>query len=145
MNLNAEYDTYRDKFIKEHGVFMYKVPSVPRPPPDPNNLNANYEQKRHDIDIQNMEYMPYNFEKYRNPNLDLEGGDSKYDNDIQRLYDAHDMNTTAILHANDIKLPFDARKDKSAIHIQRAWRTCIADPSYKMCRKRLMEEFRCII
>ena len=66
MNLNAEYDTYRDVFIKEHGVFMYKTlntPKIPKPPIDPNNLNAAYEQKRHDISIQNMDYMPYNFQE----------------------------------------------------------------------------------
>ena len=148
MNLNAEYDTYRDKFFKEHGVFMYKVPSVSRPPPAPNNLNAAYEQKRHDMNIQNMDYMPYNFDDenstYQHPH-DIGAKDRKYDNDIQRLYDAHDMSTTTILHATDIQLPFDARKDKSAIRIQRAWRTCINDPSYRMCRKRLMAEFQSMI
>jgi hypothetical protein len=147
MNLNADYDTYRDKFIKEHGVFMHKAPSVPTPPTDPNNLNAAYEQKRNDINIQNMDYMPYNFEQYQCRDLDLKlfGEKNQYDNDIQRLYDAHDMSTTAILHATDIQLPFDTRKDKSAIHIQRTWRRCINDPSYMMCRKRLMDEFRCMI
>ena len=32
-------------------------------------------------------------------------------------------------------------KIKAATRIQRAWRRCVSDPSYKICRARLMREF----
>ena len=35
--------------------------------------------------------------------------------------------------------------DKPAIKIQRAWLNCIANPKFKVCRRRLMREFSDLI
>lgn len=147
-SLNREYETYRNWFILNNGVYKYILPPKPISKPiDPKNLNATYEQQRQEYAIQNREYMPYNAlqyqSMYQNPS-NLGVNDDTYTgacSDLKKLYDENDLKTMKIIHAPDIQLPFDVRKDKAAIRIQRAWRACINNPSYSLCKKRLLNEF----
>lgn len=141
-NINLEYETYRENYIKKYGFskYMYK----PEKYLELNalnlnalNLNASYDKIRDDLFIQNKEYMPHSFSKW-----DMKVYQDIMDNDIKRLHYDNDMDNLKIVHAPDIELPFDARKDKASIRIQRAWRECINNPSYKVCRKRLLSEFK---
>ena len=145
-SLNKEYDAYRDWFIREHGMYRYTLPPSTIPKPiDPRNLNTAYEQQRQELSIQNREYMPYNALQYQslyqNPSNPSDFSYTGACSDLQKLYDENDLKTMKIIHAPDIQFPFDAGKDKAALRIQRAWRACISDPSYSLCRKRLLHEF----
>jgi hypothetical protein len=75
--------------------------------------------------------MPYNFPKYNN--YCFLGGeiDAKIDNVIQ--------------HRPDIQLPFNVKKEKAASRIQKAWHNAINNPSFELCRKRLLCEFFSLI
>ena len=38
-------------------------------------------------------------------------------------------------------IPFSIKKERAVIKIQNAWRKSITDPNYKICKKRLLNEF----
>jgi hypothetical protein len=106
--------------------------------------NAEMEFRTQPCEQQYKEYVPYNLLKlsiYQHP-LYIGLNTLHEDNEFTKLFNANHMNIVEIIHAPDINLPFNARKDKAAIHIQRAWRICISNPLYKMCRKRLMDEWQ---
>jgi hypothetical protein len=159
LSLNSDYEKYRDNFIKEHGLYkftstsQYKQTTIKQPNLDKHfSLNYEYENARAELASQYKEYMPYGsytllkyktsrITKYQHPNHLGEANIHVMDSDLDKLWKDNDMDNLKIFHSPDIELPFDARKDKYAIHIQRAWRRCISNPSYKVCRKRLLDEF----
>jgi hypothetical protein len=54
------------------------------------------------------------------------------------------MDTTtdgSILHQSGIQLPFSIKKDKAASRIQQRWREAICNPSYRVCKDRLLREY----
>ena len=38
-------------------------------------------------------------------------------------------------------MPFSIKKERAAVKIQNAWRKSITNPNYKICKKRLLNEF----
>ena len=146
-NINLEYEILRDNYIKEYGIYKYiYTPEKQLDYSDKNNLNSAYERLRDDARLQNKDYLPYSFRKWDNklhqqPKYIFANESPIIDNDIKQLHDDNDMGNLKILHAPNIELPYDSRKEKAAIRIQRVWRECISNPSYLICRKRLLDEF----
>ena len=59
------------------------------------------------------------------------------------LHGEMDISTDCtILHEYGLQLPFEVKKDKAARMIQQIWMNAISNPSFGMCKRRLLREYR---
>lgn len=68
-----------------------------------------------------------------------ETDDSRYYEDLFRLHSKYCKQTTRMYHLYNNVTMF--RKNVCAKKIQNAWRRCIANPEYNVCKQRLQREF----
>jgi hypothetical protein len=71
--------------------------------------------------------MPYNLSEYNYSSF--------LDGDIDTS--AHD----SIQHCHGIDLPFSVTREKAATRIQGVWKEAITNPSFQLCKKRLLREY----
>jgi hypothetical protein len=75
--------------------------------------------------------VPYNFPKYNNHCF---------------VHGEIDVNLdTSIQHQSGVTFPFNVKKEKAAYRIQNAWKTAITNPSFAVCKRRLMREFEGLV
>ena len=90
-------------------------------------------------------YAPYSWACYWNCYLTCDIGPYKKGEYFREIYRI-DRTNVFRLHkyyncAYKLDLTKFLRVHSSARRIQRAWRRCISDPSYQVCKKRLLNEF----
>lgn len=79
----------------------------------------------------NANAIPYNLPQYNN--CSFVNGEI----DVSMHY--------TILHENGLHFPFPVKKDKSARKIQQTWRNAQYNPSYNICKQRLIREYNELI
>jgi hypothetical protein len=76
----------------------------------------------------NADAMPYNLPSYNYCSF-------THGDDIDTNVD------DTIFHMKGIEFPFSVKKEKAATKIQHSWRNAIANPSYDVCKRRLLREY----